>query len=150
MNKYNTLVCSEVLEHVTNLPLAITNLNKLLLKKGMLIITVPYLMKHWTTHDDFSGHIRRFEPKELEVMLIKSGFQLVESFSCGQYIYEIYYRIISAIGPKTLMHSKSKNKSNLKLLIARLFTHLLYIEYLSRDTSRTRGRRLFVVAKKVV
>jgi 2-polyprenyl-3-methyl-5-hydroxy-6-metoxy-1,4-benzoquinol methylase len=145
---FKTVICSEVLEHVRNVDIAIKNISYLMKNDGYLIITVPYLTKNWTSHDDFSGHLRRFEKNDLEDALIKNNFRIIENFSWGWLIYEFYYKVISQVGPKKLMKNNSSHVSKFKTILAKIFTEFLFIEYLLRDKSRVKGRRLFIIAQK--
>jgi len=150
-NYFNTIICSEVLEHIKNLPKAIKNLNLLLKNNGFLFISVPYQMKYWTRHDDFSGHIKRFEREELEKLLQKENFKILEKFSWGWLIYNVYYWFLQRINPKKAMKTRGKNLFNLK--IKRILSYLFYLafktEYIIRDKDCKRGRRLFIVCQKI-
>lgn len=148
-NYFNTIVCSEVLEHVQSVDKSIQGIKTLLKKDGIVIITVPYLMKNWTQHDDFSGHFRRFEKNELELVLKKNNFTILESFSWGVFFYEIYYQLIARISPKKLMSKNKKGETHrYKEIIGSVLTQLFSLEFYLRDKNKRNGRRLFIVAKK--
>lgn len=149
-SQYNTVICSEVLEHVKKLKQAVKNLNFLLKKEGLLFISVPYQMQYWTPHDEFSGHVRRFEKNKLESLLKRSGFRILERFSWGIFIYDLYYRIMGKIPPKKLMKTRGEKKIKIyfKKFVSLLLYFLFCIEYYFRDLNCNKGRRLFIVAKK--
>lgn len=143
INSSDIVICSEVLEHVDRDEEAIMNMYKMVRKGGYLLISVPYLMKSWTQHDDFSGHVRRYEPKEMEDKLMKAGFIICESFSWGKIVYELYYRVLQNNKPEKVMGNK---KNVLKILFSKVLYQLFKLEDLF---IRFRGgRRLFLVAKK--
>lgn len=143
-NQSDLVLCSEVLEHIEDDEIAIQNMFKMLNIGGYVIISVPYLMKHWTQHDDFSGHVRRYEPGELEQKLEKAGFAVVESFGWGNFIYEMYFRILGKTSPKAIM-STGKNKFRKKILAKFLYNIFRVEDFFTR---KNHGRRIFAIAMK--
>lgn len=59
-NSFNTIIASEVLEHIQNDKRAIKNIHKLLKEKGKLIITIPIHTYLWEKDDEMVGHKRRY------------------------------------------------------------------------------------------
>ena len=51
----------DVLEHIKDDKLAISEISRILKKKGIAIITVPHRMKYYSTQDKIIGHFRRYE-----------------------------------------------------------------------------------------
>lgn len=148
---FSTIICSEVLEHIQDVNLAVKNLNRLLKKNGIIVLSVPYLMKHWTIHDKISGHFRRFKKNELEKILVKNNFKILKHFSWGRLIYDFYYKIIGNISPKQLIKKtggENKFMFLIRNMLLKFVLHLFSIEYYIRDTNCNSGRRLFIVAKK--
>ncbi|HDD44644.1 MAG TPA: methyltransferase domain-containing protein [Candidatus Desulfofervidus auxilii] len=77
-NKFDTIVCLDVLEHIRDDELAIKNLYYILKKNGHLIVSVPALRFLYGIRDKKIGHFRRYSKKELIKKLKNSGFQIVE------------------------------------------------------------------------
>lgn len=142
-NKYDGIICSEVLEHIENDNLAIQNIKLLLNKNGIVIISVPYGMQYWSQHDNFSGHLRRYENRDLENILINNGFTILESFGWGNLIYSIYHQILRKKNPTSVMSQKNQV---LKIVISKIIYLIFTIEKFSK--SKIRAKRIFVVAKK--
>lgn len=140
---YEAIVCSEVLEHVEDDALALKNLFKALRKGGFLFISVPYLNKNWSHHDEFSGHFRRYEVNELENKLKKIGFKVERSFGWGNFVYSLYYVLLRRFEPKEVMSKNFKQKTSFIQEILLLLFHVdnLFI-------SKRNGQKLFIVAKK--
>src|SRR3989344_1351236 len=82
-DSFNWIFCSEVLEHIYDYKKAIAEINKSLKPEGMVIITIPVHMRYWNIDDEFVEHYRRFNPKELKIDLIKSGFRILEEKPIG-------------------------------------------------------------------
>ena len=77
---FDVVICSEVLEHVTNDSTAISELIRVLKPGGDLVITVPrYLPERicWAIsdayHNEPGGHVRIYRKKKLKLLLEKSG-----------------------------------------------------------------------------
>lgn len=142
-SKYDTIVCSEVLEHITDDLSAIRNLNSLLAPGGILLISVPFNMRFWSHHDVFAGHMRRYSDGELEEKLIKCGFRIIEKLFQGGILYGIYNWVLTGKDPASLRSSK---RTILKKVASRVIYRVLLLEFWVN--SPRLGKRLFVVAKK--
>lgn len=79
-NKFNTIFSINVLEHIKDDTLALRNMNKLLNKKGKVVILVPAKKIAFTNLDKDLGHFRRYEKQELYEKMEASGFK-VQSIS---------------------------------------------------------------------
>jgi len=140
--KFDVVICSDVLEHIRDHRCAVRNISKIVKKRGELVISVPHSMKYWTKHDDFSGHYTRFERPEFEKELEMNGFRIIESFTWGFPIYAIYYFFLKKVNPPKVM---SESKSSFKRLISNILYQLFRIDDLFRTN---RGRKLFILAMK--
>jgi hypothetical protein len=45
----------------------------------MLALSVPLGPRYWTAFDEYAGHVRRYEPSELQQKLTRAGF-VIERF----------------------------------------------------------------------
>ncbi len=147
--QFDVVVCSEVLEHIEDDAIATVNLNKLLSDGGLLIISVPFGMKNWTKHDDYAGHVRRYEENELEEKLESAGFKIESKEVWGAFFYEIYYKyFLSKASPEKIMNLSTPFKRNLKAVLGKIVSFVLKFDNLLAFTNK--GRRLFIVAIKDV
>jgi 2-polyprenyl-3-methyl-5-hydroxy-6-metoxy-1,4-benzoquinol methylase len=72
----DTIVCSNVLEHVEDDDSVLKNFHQLLPVGGMLIVLVPAFKILYNTLDQELGHFRRYGKKELTRKLTMSGFKI--------------------------------------------------------------------------
>ncbi len=77
---FDCVLCSEVLEHVSDDDRAISELRRVLRPGGVLIATVPYQKRLWAEDDEYVGHIRRYDPGELELKLRAGGFKKTTTY----------------------------------------------------------------------
>jgi SAM-dependent methyltransferase len=143
--RYNSVICSEVLEHIEDDEKAIANLFELLQPGGKIIVTVPFSMNYWSDHDEFAGHIRRYELEELKEKFMRNNFRILDLFIWGSGPYGIYHRILMKTNPKKIMRSDRKTT-----LLKRIGGSILYYIFFIDDLflSEEKGRRIFLVAEK--
>lgn len=75
----DTAICIEVLEHIPKPLNVLIEINRVLKKGGILILTVPFL---WNLHDVPNDEYR-YTPFSLKGLLIESGYKLVQMESFG-------------------------------------------------------------------
>lgn len=78
------LVCAfDVIEHVENDQLAVSEMKRVVKNNGVILITVPAFMSLWSHHDVINHHFRRYKLNEIEKLFDKS--------SDGNKIYTSYF-----------------------------------------------------------
>ena len=78
---FDRIICSEVMEHVENYKIAITELYRVIKPGGRIAVTIPteptellYLALSTDYFETPGGHIRIFKPRTLALSLQKAGF----------------------------------------------------------------------------
>jgi 2-polyprenyl-3-methyl-5-hydroxy-6-metoxy-1,4-benzoquinol methylase len=79
--KFDSIIAINVLEHVKDDLFALSELNKMLKKDGVLIILVPANKFLYNVIDKNIGHWRRYSKKELITKIKKSNFNIKNSYS---------------------------------------------------------------------
>jgi SAM-dependent methyltransferase len=77
--KFDVIVCLNVVEHIKNDDKAFLNLQKLLKPKGVLVLIVPSGMKLYGKIDQAIGHFRRYDKNKLQKQLYKAGFKILKA-----------------------------------------------------------------------
>jgi SAM-dependent methyltransferase len=83
---FDSLLCTEVLEHVFNIDEVLKEFNRILKIKGKALITTPFM---WEEHEmpyDFA----RYTTPALLHLYEKNGFKIIENKKTGNYIEVIY------------------------------------------------------------
>lgn len=76
------LVCAfDVLEHIENDDMALLEWSKWLRPGGYLCISVPAHRKRWSAGDEWAGHWRRYDRRDIEVLIGSNGLVL-EHMEC--------------------------------------------------------------------
>lgn len=76
-SKKLNLVCAfEVLEHIPNDTFVFKEIHRTLKDDGAFIISFPINMKFWNRYDTTVGHVRRYEPKEIDAIFTNAGFKI--------------------------------------------------------------------------
>lgn len=79
--RFDVVCAFEVLEHIEDDRAALRTWHSWLKPGGVLLLSVPAHMKLWTARDEWAGHVRRYERKELEQAFDDGGFE-IETFEC--------------------------------------------------------------------
>jgi SAM-dependent methyltransferase len=151
-DKYDVIICSEVIEHIADDNKVLLNLYSLLNTNGKLLITVPYLRKNWGKFDEISGHVRRYDKNELEDKLKGAGFTLLESFGWGNFFYSLYFALfLKNSNPHSSLNKKNKKIRPLKKAIFKFTSDILACIFLIDNlfiSKKGKGKTLFVIAEK--
>lgn len=76
--KFDSIVCLNVLEHIKKDELALKNIYKLLKNQGYLILLVPIHPSLYGKIDQAIGHFRRYTKKDLFRKLKEVGFKIIK------------------------------------------------------------------------
>ncbi len=76
VNTFSLVTLLDVLEH-TDDKKTLKEIYRILKKDGLLLITVPAYKWMWSKWDVILHHKRRYTKKQLELLLIKNGFEVV-------------------------------------------------------------------------
>lgn len=160
--RFDIVIASEVMEHYQDDVFFLLQLRERLRDGGQVLLTVPAHMKEWGPNDDFCGHVRRYERKELYAALQAAGFDDVVIYSYGVPIYNIMkpfydFAIRKETSPTVVPMEKTVESGGMWLMngAARLFRVLfndvtmypLYVlQRLFYDTDL--GNGYFVAARK--
>ena len=114
-NAYDFVSALDVLEHVRNDELAISEISRILKKGGIAIITVPHLMKYYTSQDKLIGHYRRYEISQIISRLKKHDLKCIDMFGVYGQIMRIAY--IQSVNPEkteeSLMNLRDRYEKNI-------------------------------------
>ena len=73
------LICAfEVLEHIPNDAFVLHEINRIIKENGVCLISFPLNMRFWNDYDLAVGHVRRYDPKEIEKILDTCGLKIVK------------------------------------------------------------------------
>ncbi len=74
-------ICAlDVLEHIKDDQLAVSEISRILKKEGVVIITVPHEMKFYTHQDKLIGHYRRYEINQIISLFSEYNLTNIRTF----------------------------------------------------------------------
>ncbi|MFM7851570.1 MAG: class I SAM-dependent methyltransferase [Flammeovirgaceae bacterium] len=79
INMFDTVFALNVVEHIKEDDLALANCFKLLKNDGKVVILVPAYQKLYNKFDKELEHFRRYTRKQLNYIVKRSGFQVINS-----------------------------------------------------------------------
>ena len=148
--KYNGIGAFDVIEHIEEDELVLSNIYKSLKPAGRVFISVPQYMFMWSQEDDAACHKRRYTKKELTNKLVEAGFK-VEFVSSYMFLLFPLMLFSRLIGNKK---KKSNEEMTQALYPGKFLNSLLnsfaYLDYLliKMGISLPYGGSLLVVARK--
>ena len=94
-NEFAAVWCSEVMEHLLDVHGALSEINRVLIKDGLLIFTVPYhgriknlaiaLYDFERHYNPYISHIRFYTKKSLKECLWRAGFSVIRWEGLGRF-----------------------------------------------------------------
>lgn len=142
-DKYDVVICSEVIEHLENWKQALKNLSKLIDKNGYLILTTQSGKRYLS--DINNGHLQHYKLTDLMEELMKVKLNPVTSYKKGWPFYEmqkwVYEKNENAAKN---FHTGEKGKS----LLGKILFNFTYFLFLLSPPSKNLGPQIFIVARK--
>ncbi len=90
-DQFDLIAAFDVIEHIENDEIAISNMVEMLNTGGTLIISVPQHMFMWSKLDEIVKHKRRYSRKELVSKLAKNGLEIHQSTSFVFTLFPLMY-----------------------------------------------------------
>ena len=81
VEKYDCVGAFDVIEHIEDDKLVLSNINRSLKPGGFLVVTVPQHRWLWSVVDEHAQHVRRYTKIELAKKVKEAGFEIVMSTS---------------------------------------------------------------------
>jgi len=85
--QFDIIAAFDVIEHIEDDAAAISNINRMLRRGGVLIMTVPQHMFLWGRLDEFLRHRRRYSRRELAGKLAQNGFAVAR---CTSFVFVLF------------------------------------------------------------
>jgi SAM-dependent methyltransferase len=80
-HEFDAIGAFDVLEHIEDDELALSQLHRALKSGGIVFLTVPQHAWLWSSLDDYARHFRRYAAAELHSKIRSAGFRLIRSTS---------------------------------------------------------------------
>jgi SAM-dependent methyltransferase len=146
-NSVGLIIASDILEHLDDDLNGIRELYQSLLKRGILILTVPAFRFLWGTQDVVTGHKRRYSRRQILDKLNQAGFDIMRS---SYFNFFLFFPILLArILIRLLgLHLESENRVNshlINFLLKRIFS---LEPFLLKYFTFPFGVSIFCIAKK--
>lgn len=140
-NKYNVVVCSEVIEHISDRKQVISNLSEIVDDKGYCILTTQSWKRYKS--DINIGHLKHFTLSELENEFKNNWLTIVYSYKRGFPFYDLQKRLYEKIEKraKKIQHSEVN-------VLSRLIFNITYILFLLSIRSKILWPQIFMVLQR--
>jgi len=136
-NKFDTVVCLNVLEHIEDDHLALSNLYSALEPDGHACILVPRSQGLFGTMDEAVDHFRRYEADGLSNILEKVGFEVEKIFTFNRISVPGWY-----------VNGKIFKKKTLSRVQLKIFDRFVWLWKLLEHVLPWQGLSIIAIAKK--
>lgn len=157
---FDLVVACEVFEHIEDDDAAFRSVQRLLAPGGYLLFSVPAFMSKWGPADEYGGHVRRYENRELRQQFEDHGFDVIHFWTYGFPVTNIispmsrlYYRAVQKEKPLDQQHATKRSgtersvASRLRSLpYKQLLAPFFFVQHLFRE--RDVGDGYVVLARK--
>ena len=107
-NSFDFISALDVLEHIKDDYKAVSEINRIVKQRGIVVITVPHKTKYYTNQDKIIGHYRRYEIEDIVNLFQEFDFKLIR-----------YFGVYGQIMKISFIQSKNPKKTEESLLLLR-------------------------------
>lgn len=111
--KFNLVTSLDLLEHVRDDRKALSELYRVCLKGGWLVVTVPAFSFLWGENDISTHHFRRYSKDELRNKIEDAGFKIIKLSYFNFYLFPVF--LVWNIFSKLKTNNQPKSSMNIKL-----------------------------------
>lgn len=145
---FDFILALDVLEHIKDEKLILTEFARVLADNGTIIITVPAYMFLWGIQDEVSHHFRRYNLNQLTDLVNKTNFKIIRETYFNTFLFPLIapIRIISRWF--NLKNRRSDFSLNSKLLNRLLYSVFYFESILLKRFDFPFGVSILLVLKK--
>lgn len=132
-NSFDVVTMLDVLEHLSDDALALSEVHRVLRPGGALVLSVPAYQKLWSAHDEALHHFRRYEYSTLRNVLRGGGFQIpLQSFAMSLMppVAWLWRKLVLPFKPSRPKDAKRHSEGAVLPSVPPLFNKLL-VNYLA-------------------
>ncbi len=155
-NSYDLVCAFDVIEHVENDALAVSEMLRVCKPGGCVFVTVPAFEFLWSEHDEVNHHFRRYTKRQLKKLFKeKSEIKFSSYFNFLLFSPIAGFRILSRLLPKKFFRKKNEAGSDFSVYQPGFTQSLFYRIMLSENILLKRkiglpfGVSIMIAAKKV-
>ena len=91
VSEFDAIGAFDVLEHIEEDQLVLSQIHQALAPRGKLLLTVPQLDWLWSAADERAMHVRRYSANEIQQKITSSGFSILRSTSFVSFLLPAMY-----------------------------------------------------------
>ncbi|MFZ6016089.1 MAG: class I SAM-dependent methyltransferase [Nitrospirota bacterium] len=146
-NEFDVIGAFDVIEHIEEDGIVLSQMFKATCPGGGIILTVPQHKFLWSTVDEYARHVRRYSARELKIKCEQAGFKVIRTTSFVSFLFP-------AMALSSLRKKKSVNNIMAEFCIIRklnsLFKWVFNVErrFIRMGFSFPFGGSLLIIARK--
>ncbi|WP_028664810.1 class I SAM-dependent methyltransferase [Runella zeae] len=142
--KYDLVCAFDVIEHVEDHTLAVSEMKRVCKPEGLVSVTVPAFMFLWNQHDEVNHHVRRYDMRMLKKIFEGDGKIVFNTYFNFWLFFPIaFFRLLSKILP---LHQRKIEEagSDFTIMNGPIFQKIFKTIFKTEDWLIQRKIRLFV------
>jgi SAM-dependent methyltransferase len=150
LDEFDVIGAFDVLEHIEEDKVVLSQLHRALKPEGVLLLTVPQHPRLWSTSDEYACHVRRYTCAEVESKIRAAGFLILKSTSFVTLLLPAMM-VSRGVQKKNKLAYDPTAELKINPLLNMLFNGLMRLEFLGikLGLSYPVGGSRLIVAKKI-
>lgn len=148
VEEFDIIGAFDVLEHIEEDEVVLSQIHKALKKNGGMILTVPQHPSLWSHTDELACHVCRYDAGDLRKKVLQSGFEILRATSFVSFLLPT-----AVLSRKIFKKSKStaENEFNIGNDINYIFQRIMDLErlFIKKGISFHCGLSLLIAARKI-
>ncbi len=142
-DRFDLILCSEVIEHLEHQPEAIGNLARMVSPGGHLVLTCPTGRIHET--ERYFGHVTHPSRSGLRNLIVNAGLEIVSLENWGFPLYAAL-KYVTNVRPKWSLRNFGSSDYN---SLAKALCQALYVIQFANLSTSPWGVQMFALARKI-
>ena len=149
-SEFDVLAAFDVIEHILEDELVLSNFHRAIKPGGGVLVTVPQHPWLWSPIDEAAFHKRRYSKKELHAKIEAAGFRILHSTSFVSFLLPLM--LVSRLFSKSKRQHSGNVELTLHPILDLVLEALMKLEYalISRGISLPAGGSRLVVCQKTL
>jgi len=128
--RLDAVSCIDVVEHIPQDEKVIQEISRVLKSGGKFVFSVPLNQRLYGKSDEYLGHLRRYEVRELLCLLKRNGFRIMKEQKWGTLLFPYQKMVRNKISPEKIKLQESRKSFGLYKEIYPIVKSVLSLDFI--------------------